>query len=172
MRALVLTILVACASVDGPVEQGRARDRADEARVSAQLAQLPGVQRASVVIERPVADPLSNAKPGTPHVTALIVVDGEAERPRVTAASQQLLAALEIAPTLIVDVGRPPPELVDVGPFTVEAHSRTPLRITLAAALFAIAALGALLARARMRRTPERKSTEPPAPTSTVRRKR
>jgi hypothetical protein len=135
----------ACApAVDGPAERQRALDREDGVRLGAQLAALPGVLRAEVVIRRPARDPLAPAAPAAPPTASIaIAADDGADRAALAAAARTLARALvpEAAPAIVVEVGARRPRLAEVGPFTVEAGSREPLRAALAAALALIAAL-------------------------------
>jgi hypothetical protein len=147
----------ACApAVDGPAEHQRALDREDSDRLAAQLAALPGVVRAEVVLRRPVREPL--APPATTAATAaasiVAIIDDRADADAISAAARSLSRALapDATPTIVVEVGALRPELAKVGPFTVSATSRTPLRALLAAAFALIAALAAALAYTAHRR--------------------
>lgn len=149
MRSLVLALLVACAPVvDGPAAQGAAADRADGDRLAAQVAALSGVVRAEVVLRRPVRDPLAAAAPAAPTSSIVIVVDDRADRAHVDASARTLARAIApgIEPAIVVEVGATRAELASVGPFTVEAASQRPLKVTLALALAVIAALAAWIA--------------------------
>jgi hypothetical protein len=160
-RWLAIAALAACApTIDNPVEVQRGRDREDGAAAAAQLAQLPGAVSASVTIHRPVRDPLlptptpptsltpvPSAERAT--VAALIVVDDRADRAAVTAAATTLLraAAPEVgAPEVMTMVGAHRAVLAKVGPFTVEAASKTALEAALIGALALIAGLAAWIA--------------------------
>jgi hypothetical protein len=147
LAALVLA--VACApAIDGPREHQAAVDRADAARLTAQLLALPGVVHAEVVLHRPIADPLTTLPAAPPTSSIVLVVDDRADRARLEASSKALARALAPAstPTVVIDVGAIRPELATVGPFTVAASSKSALKIALAAALAAIAALAGLFA--------------------------
>jgi hypothetical protein len=140
----------------------RGRDREDGAAAAAQLAQLPGAVSASVTIHRPVRDPLLPTPSPTPTpsltpvpsaeratVAALLVVDDRADRAAVTAAATTLLraAAPEVgAPEVMTMVGAHRAVLAKVGPFTVEAASKTALEAALIGALALIAGLAAWIA--------------------------
>ena len=167
-RLLAFAIaLAACApTVDGPAERQRALDREDGARLAVQLSALPGVLRAEAVIRRPARDPFARAPAAsattasaTASVTAsatasvVVTVDDLADRAAITAAARTLAAALapRAAPAIVVEVGALRPRLAKVGPFTVEAGSRAPLRAALAAALALIAALAGWIGRAALR---------------------
>jgi hypothetical protein len=157
MRGLVLVaVLASCApSVDGPVQQQAADDRADSARLTAQLAALPGVVRAEVILHRPARDPLSLAAPAPPASSIVVIVDDRADRAKIEATARSLARALAPAtdPTVVVDVGAHRAELAKVGPFSVEASSKSALKGTLAIALGLIATLAAYIAwRARPKR--------------------
>lgn len=156
-RWLAIAALAACApTIDNPVEVQRGRDREDGAAAAAQLAQLPGAVSASVTIHRPVRDPLLPTPSLTPvpsaaraTVAALIVVDDRADRAAVTAAATTLLraAAPEVgAPEVMTMVGAHRAVLAKVGPFTVEAASKTALEAALIGALALIAGLAAWIA--------------------------
>jgi hypothetical protein len=150
---LLLALLVACAPVvDGPAERQRAADTSDAARVTAQLAALPGVVRAEVLLRRPAADPF--AKPAPAAASLVIVVDDQTDRAAITAAARALAraAAPEIEPVIVVEQGAVRPALAKVGPFTVEAGSKTPLKAALGIALALIVALAAWLAVTSARR--------------------
>jgi hypothetical protein len=148
VRALLL-VLAACApQIDGPIEHQRALDRDDAARLAVQLAELPGALRADVTLHRPVTDPLSRET--TPAGGAIvIVVDDHADRTAIADAARRLAHATapEIPdPAVAVEIGAARPELARVGPFTVEAHSKSALIAALAGALALIAALAAWIA--------------------------
>jgi type III secretory pathway lipoprotein EscJ len=145
----LLVLLVACAPVvDGPAERQRAADRDDAARLTAQLSALPGVVRAEVMLRRSIADPLAPSPPTPASASLVIIVDDRADRPATTAAARALTraAAPEVDPTILVEVGATRPSLAKVGPFTVEAGSRTPLKAALAIALVLILALAGWIA--------------------------
>jgi hypothetical protein len=141
--------LCACApAVDGPVEHQRAVDRDDSARLAAQLAQLPGTVHAEVTLHRPVTDPLTQTR--APAGAAIVlVVDDHADRAALVTAARDLAHATapEIpAPAIAIELGAVRPELAEVGPFTVEAHSKRRLQAVLAIALAAIAMLASWIA--------------------------
>ena len=150
MRFLACAIaLAACApAVDGPVEHQRAIDRDDAGRLAAQLAALPGAVHAEVALHRPVVDPLTQAR--TPAGAAIVlVVDDHADRAALLTATRELVHATapEIpSPVIAVQLGAVRPELAEVGPFTVEAHSKRRLQAVLAIALAAIAMLAGWIA--------------------------
>jgi len=144
-----LAVVAACApTVDGPVERQRALDRADSAQLAAQLAALPGVWRSEVVLHRAARDPLATA-PTEPGAAIVMIVDDKTDRAAIRDTAGRLAKAIapELAPTVVVEVGAPRPELAQVGPFEVAASSRGALRATLIAALVVIVALAAWLAR-------------------------
>jgi len=154
---LGLAISASCAPlVDGPVERQRAADREDSDRLAGQLAQLPGVVSASVVLHHPARDPLAATPPSPAAFTAVIAVDDKADPDQLRAATTRLAratvpelpgAALPIEINAVVRR----PVIAKVGPFSVEASSRTPLKITLALGCLAIAALAAAIALAARR---------------------
>lgn len=79
----------------------------------------------------------------------LIVVDDRADRTAVTRSATALTRATapEIErPVIVVEVGAVRPTLAKVGPFSVEASSRGPLRAALAIALVLVAALAGWIA--------------------------
>ncbi len=154
--AALLTLGACAPAVDGPVEKQVALDRADSARLTAQLAALPGVVRAEVILHRPARDPLAVAPPAPPTSSIVLIVDDRADRSRTEASAISLSRALapDIEPTLVVEVGAKRAELAKVGPFTVEAASKPALKAALAIALSLIAALAAWIAwtaRSRLR---------------------
>jgi type III secretory pathway lipoprotein EscJ len=146
VRFLIVMAIAACApAIDGPVERQRAADRDDGDRLSTQLATLPGVVSAKATLHHPAHDPLVAAAPVDPAAASVaIVVDDKADRTAIERDTRRLVHAVipEVAePTMVVTVGAVRPELVDVGPFRVEAGSRRLLTATLVVALGAIAAL-------------------------------
>ncbi len=157
MRWLVVVAICACAPVvDGPAETQRAIDRTDEQRLTAQLIALPGVVRAEVLIRRPARDPLSMQPTAAPSASLVVIVDDQADRDATKAAARSLIAvaAPSVEPTIVVEVGAVRPVLAKVGPFTVEAGSKTRLKATLAISLAVIAALAGWIAlRLRSRST-------------------
>lgn len=141
MRWLLVVAIASCApTVDGPLEQQRARDAADAAQLEVQLAALPGVVAAHVTLHRPADDPFTVPVPAGGSV--LLVVDDAADQARVRAAAAQLADL----PT-VLEVGAHRAELAAVGPFTVEAGSKRQLQLALAALLAALAAGSAYAAR-------------------------
>jgi hypothetical protein len=141
--------------VDGPLERQRAADRDDGARLAALLARLPGAVTAEVVLQRAMRDPLATTPPTTAALSAVITIDDPAQRAAVGAAAERLArAALPgVAPAIEIHAaavtrrdGRRADALARVGPFTVEASSRAPLKAVLAACCLAIAALAGALA--------------------------
>lgn len=177
-RVALAIALAACAPViDGPAERQRALDREDGARLAAQISALPGVVRVEAVIRRAVRDPLAPraAAPAAPapaahapaaHAPAAaasiaIAVDDRADRAAITDAARTLARALapEAAPAIVVEVAAIRPRLAQVGPFTVEAASRGPLKAALAAALALIAALAGWIGWIRLWRSRPRRSS-------------
>jgi hypothetical protein len=148
---VVLAVLVSCApAVDGPVEKQRAFDRADADLLRTQLAALPGVHRAEVVLRRPVRDPLATAAPAPTTASLVLVVEDRADRARLEASARALARTfVEVEPTIVIDARVESADLAKVGPFTVDAKSKGPLKATLAAALTIIAALASWIAWAR-----------------------
>lgn len=155
---LVAAILTAaCApAVDGPVEKQAALDRADSARLTAQLAALPGVVRAEVILHRPARDPLAVAPAAPPTSSIVLVVDDKTDKSRTETSALSLSRALapDIEPTLVVEVGTTRTDLAKLGPFTVAASSKPALKGALAIALAVIALLAGWIAwtyRSRLR---------------------
>jgi type III secretory pathway lipoprotein EscJ len=150
---VVGVVLAACApSVDTPAEHQRAIDAADSARLSTQLAALPGAWSAHATLVRPIEDPLSPSQTKSKSkasAAVLVVIDDKADRAAIGDAVGKLVhgVAPEItAPDIVITQGEPRAELARVGPFSVERSSRRALIITLAIALAAIAALALGLA--------------------------
>lgn len=156
MRWLLVVVLVGCApSVDGPGEHQRAIDRADGERLTAQLAALPGVVRAEVMLHRAARDPLATAPASPAGASLVVIVDDQTDRAATTDAAHRLARAIapDVEPTVLVEVGAIRPTLAKVGPFTVDATSRNPLRAVLGGALALIAGLAGWIAwRERQRR--------------------
>jgi hypothetical protein len=158
--AISLGILgwLGCAPVvDGPIERQRAIDRDDGDRLSAQLARLPGVAAASVVLRRAIRDPLGAAPASRPMLTAVLTIersgplDDAAEPEAIRAAATRLARAAlpelppaELAIEIAAVVHRP--IVAKLGPFSVEQSSLPALRATLALAFASIAGLGGALA--------------------------
>jgi hypothetical protein len=137
--------------VDGSIERQRAIDRDDGDRLAAQLARLPGVAAASVVLRRAIRDPLGAAPPASPMLAAVIRVDDAAAPEAIRAAATRLARAAlpelppaDLAIEIAATVDRP--IVAKVGPFYVEQSSRAALRATLALAFASIAGLGCALA--------------------------
>lgn len=145
----MLGAIAACApTVDGPLERQRAIDRADADQLASQLAALPGALSASVTLHRAVRDPLADTSTRAAAVV-LLVVDDAADRTELARTTTALVtgAAPEIpSPTVQIVVGAHRAELADVGPFRVDSRSAGALRIALAVALAAIAALAGWIA--------------------------
>lgn len=153
---LLLLVLAACAPrVDGPTEQQRLADRADADRLTAQLSALPGVVRVETTLRRSTRDPLSVSAPAIPSLSAVVIVDDQADRAAVTATTKLLARATapEIEPTVVVEVGAVRPKLASVGPITVEESSKSRLKALLGIAFALIAGLAIWIAvRERQRR--------------------
>jgi hypothetical protein len=152
IAAIALAISLGCApALDGPVDHQRALDRDDGDRLAAQLAQLPGVATASVVLHHPRRDPLGATAPAAAMLAAVIAIDDRAAPEAIRSAAVRLaratlpeLPASELAIEIAVAVHRP--TLAKVGPFTVEDSSRAALKAALALGCVAIAGLAAALA--------------------------
>ncbi|MDB4958065.1 MAG: hypothetical protein JWO36_5634 [Myxococcales bacterium] len=158
VRAFVfsLAMLGGCApQVDGPVEQHRAVDRDDADRLARQLAELPGAVRSQVTLHRPVRDPLGTEPPGPASAAVLVVVDDQADRAAIERSARALArgTAPEIAdPSIVIEIGAIRPVLAQVGPFTVEQHSKSALVAALSIALAVIAVLAGWVAWRERRR--------------------
>ena len=163
-RAVAIALAVAIASgcappIDGPIEHQRAIDRDDGDRLAAQLALLPGVVGASVVLHHATRDPLAVTPPAAATFGAVITTDDAAEPGAIRAATLRLARAAlpELAGTaaLPIEINATVhrPTLARVGPFWVEQASRGPLRTVLALGCLTIAGLAGTLAwRARRHR--------------------
>lgn len=162
-RATVaLAISAGCAPpVDGPIDHQRAIDRDDGDRLAAQLALLPGVERASVVLHHAMRDPLAVTPPAAAMFAAVITTDDRADPDALRAATTRLAhAALPELPgaalPIEINVAVHRPVLARVGPFQVEQSSQAPLKAALALGCLAIAGLaglaGVLALRARRHR--------------------
>ncbi len=155
MRFLIV-LLVACApQIDGPIERQRAIDRDDSARLAAQLAELPGAVRANVTLRRPSVDPLTESvTPGSAAV--LVVVDDKADRGSIERSARALVrgTAPEIGePSVVIELGAVRPVLAKVGPFVVEAASKSRIVAAFVVALGLVVVLAGYVAwRERLRR--------------------
>ncbi len=155
--AIAMAISTGCAPViDGPLDHQRAIDRDDGDRLAAQLAQLPGVVAASVVLHHAIRDPLGVSATAAATFSAVITVDDRAAPEAIRAAAARLAHATlpELAPAaalpIEINASVHRPTLARVGPFSVEESSRAPLRVALAIGCLAIAELaGTLALRAR-----------------------
>ena len=148
----VAAALAACApTVETPADAAHRRDLRDAAAIAAQLARLPMVTHADVVLRRPVADPLRAAPPAAATAAVLLVHEARAAGGSLVADARALVAgaAPEVAPEHLTVVARPaapPVVLAPVGPFRVAASSRPGLVATLVALLALCAGLGVTLA--------------------------
>lgn len=158
----MLALAASCAPpVDGPVDHQRAIDREDGDRLAAQLARLPGVVSADVVLHRGIRDPLAVTPPAPTAMSAVLTVDDRADRELLAAAATRVVRAA--VPELTTGAALPieihatvhRPVLVQVGPFSVEESSRALLKGTLALGCLTIAGLAALLAYRTSRARPE-----------------
>jgi type III secretory pathway lipoprotein EscJ len=143
VRVLVLAAIAACApSIDGPTERQRVVDRADEGRLATQLAQLPGAIHAEVALHRSVVDPFTQQR-SPASAAVVLVVDDRADRAALTTSARHLVRATapELPePLIAIELGATRPELARLGPFTVEARSKSRL-VGVLAATFAVIAL-------------------------------
>jgi hypothetical protein len=139
-------------AIEGPVERQRAIDRDDGDRLAAQLALLPGVVAANVVLHHAIRDPLGMAPPAATTFGAVITVDDQADAGAIRGATARLARAavpeLAAIPALAIEIDARVhrPTLAKVGPFWVEQSSRAPLRAALAVGCLAIAGLAGTLA--------------------------
>jgi hypothetical protein len=139
-------------ALDGPIEHQRAIDRDDGDRLAAQLAQLPGVVTASVVLHHATRDPLAVAPPSPPVFVAVITTDDQAAPGAIRGAATRIAhAALPELPAgallpIEINAAVHRATLARVGPFWVDAASRTPLRAALAIGCLAIAGLAGTIA--------------------------
>ena len=145
--------------VPSPRSRHDARDDADARRLAAQLAGLPGIADARVVVRRPYRDPLAPVAPSAAPVASILLVDTAAGDPaRLAGVARELAGAAlpDIARgavhVVVAPPVRPPVVTAAVGPFEVAAGSRTALRATLAAGLLVILGLAAVLALRERRR--------------------
>jgi hypothetical protein len=152
---LVVTALAAACDRDlvpAPRAAHDARDDADARRAQAQLAALPGVERASVVVHRPFRDPLAPAPPAAlveSATASVLLVGGDASTE--AAARRLLVAALpDVRPEglslVVAPRATPPITTASVGPFLVAKSSSAALRVTLALGFATIAILAGLVA--------------------------
>jgi hypothetical protein len=150
--AIALALAAGCApQIDGPVDHQRAIDRDDGDRLGTQLAQLPGVVTASVVLHRAMRDPLAVAPPRPATLTAVISIDDRADRGAIHEAAARLTHAAvpELssgAASIEVHATVHRPTVTKVGPFSVEDSSRDALKATLALGCLAIAGLAVAIA--------------------------
>jgi len=157
---LAMAIPAGCAPpIDGPIEHQRAIDREDGDRLAAQLAQLPGVVGANVVLHHAMRDPLAVTPPAAATFSAVLATDDQAAPDALRAATARLAhAALPELPAaaalpIEINVAVRRPALAKLGPFWVEQAARTPLKAALALGCLAIAGLaGTLALRARRHR--------------------
>ncbi len=150
--AAALMISACAPPVDGPIDRQRAIDRDDGDRLAAQLAQLPGVVRAEVVLHHARRDPLAMTAPVPATVAAVISVDDRADHAAIRGAATRLTRAAvpelpaSAAPTVEIHTTVHRPVVARVGPFLVEESSRAPLKTTLALGCLAIAGLAGAIA--------------------------
>lgn len=146
----LLILLVACApAVDGPAEKQRVVDRGEGDRLAVQLAALPGVVRTDVIVRRPARDPLSRDAAVAPATASIVVIVDEQTDKAATADAVKRLAGAAvpgIEPAIVVEVGATRPVMAKLGPFTVEASSKRPLKIAMAIVLALLAAISGAVA--------------------------
>lgn len=163
--ALAWAVAAACAPQEAfapPAERHARADARLGADLAAHLAALPGVADASVVVRTPRLDPLGPLGPAPPAPARASVILTLAPGADAAAATDAARAAVVAAvPGLAADavavVAAAPPGparagLTRVGPFEVDAGSRRPLQLALAAALVAIAALAGWIVALELRR--------------------
>jgi hypothetical protein len=101
------------------------------------------------MLRRSVRDPLATTAPAPTSISIVVIVDDKADRAKLERLAGVLARAYvggEVTPTVVVEVGAKRAELARVGPFSVEASSKRPLKIVLAIALAMIAALAGWIA--------------------------
>lgn len=158
--ALAISASAGCApAIDGPIERQRAIDRDDGDRLAIELAQLPGVVTATVVLHHAMRDPLAVTPATAATFSAVITTDDQADLAAIRGATARLARAAlpelaaTAAPAIEINASVHRPIVAKVGPFWVEQASRTPLRAALALGCVMIAGLaGALALRARRHR--------------------
>ncbi len=157
--ALAISASAGCApAIDGPIERQRAVDRDDGDRLAIQLAQLPGVVTATVVLHHAMRDPLAVTPAAAATFSAVITTDDQADPAAIRGATARLARAAlpelaATAPAIEINASVHRPSVAKLGPFWVEQASRTPLRAALALGCVMIAGLaGALALRARRHR--------------------
>lgn len=145
--------LAACdAGAWSPAADRERRLERRAAELSAHLAALPGIARASVVLDAPAPDPLAPPAPAAPpRASVVLALAPGADPAAAEAAARRALAGavagLDDAHVTVVVAAAPAGDaLAAVGPFRVAASSRTPLIVALAAGLVVIAALAAWIA--------------------------
>lgn len=134
--------------VPSPRARHDAADGADAGQLERQLAAIPGVASASVVVHRPFVDPLAPPSPPTAATASVLVVEARSD-PSIEQRVRTLArAALPDVPVSIVVAPpvAPPVATANVGPFVVAAESKRALQATLAIALAVIAALAGYVA--------------------------
>jgi len=150
--AIAVAISACAPVVDGPVDHQHAIDRDEADRLAAQLAQLPGVVTAAVVLHHALRDPLAVTAPSPATFTAVIATDDRADAGALRAATARLahatLPELPADAVLAIEVNARVhrPIVTKVGPFVVEESSRNALRATLAVGCLAIAGLAVAVA--------------------------
>jgi type III secretory pathway lipoprotein EscJ len=170
--ALAWAVAAACAPQEAfapPAERHARADARLGADLAAHLAALPGVADASVVVRTPRIDPLGPLAPlaplappapaGPARASVILTLAPGADAAAATdAARAAVVAAVPgLAADAIAVVAAAPPGparagLTRVGPFEVDAGSRRPLQLALAAALVAIAALAGWVVALELRR--------------------
>jgi type III secretory pathway lipoprotein EscJ len=151
--AITLALALAACRDDAFAPPAEAHARADGRlgeTLAAHLAELPGVEAASVVVRTPRTDPLAPATgaPAAPSASVIQTLEAGADAEAVTAAATAAVTAavpaLDAA-AVTVTASEPPAAaaaaMTKVGPFEVSERSRGPLLAALATALVAIAAL-------------------------------
>ncbi len=151
LRILVVWVstIAACApDVAGPVERQRIADRSDGQELATQLRALPGVVHAEVLLRHAASDPLATVPPSPAALSIVVIIDDRADRVATSDATRRLARTIApaIEPVIVVEVGAVRPTLAKVGPFTVEATSRGPLRAALSIAFALILGLAGWIA--------------------------
>jgi hypothetical protein len=110
MRWLVLACVVACAPhVDDPVEQQRARDRADATVLEHELVSMTGARAAHVTLARSTVDAFTGARTSA-TAGAVVLVDTHANIDAVTRTATAMLHGIvpDAEPAIAVQLVAPP----------------------------------------------------------------
>lgn len=146
----MLVLLAACDRDAWSPRAEHARATRDlAASLAAHLETLPGVTRASVLLDEARPDPLAPPAPSPPpRASIVLAVTGDPDAITAAARTAALASIRGLTDAHLVVTARPTPSttLASVGPFDVAPSSRAPLVATLAGALLLIAALAGWIA--------------------------